>query len=169
MKRQNHLVRSILSVENDSTAKVKIEKNEKLFRFRSRKSSGKHLTQKWFQNLLDRPVQKNLKYTVRSLSTLSLFSLAPEKVIVMLVTLWIINYNGDRFVILVILKCIESVINISNLSPTSFVCTTTYTFAQPTLPTRIPPVKLKIPGKAFLKSESRISELLLHSSYSFWP
>ena len=31
---------------------------------------------------------------------------------------------------------------------------------------RIPTVKLKIPGKLFLKSNS---ELLLHSSYSFWP
>ena len=67
------MVTSILSVENDSTAKVKIEKNEKLFRSLSRTSSGKHLTQKWFRNLLDRPVPKNLKYTVRSLSTLSLF------------------------------------------------------------------------------------------------
>ena len=31
---------------------------------------------------------------------------------------------------------------------------------------RIPTVKLKIPGKLFLKSDP---ELLLHSSYSFWP
>ena len=31
---------------------------------------------------------------------------------------------------------------------------------------RIPTVKLKIPGKLFLKSNP---ELLLHSSYSFWP
>ena len=73
LPRQNPMVRSILSVENDSTAKVKIEKNGKLFRFLSRKFNGKHLTQKWFQNLLDRPVPKSLKYTVRSLFTSSLF------------------------------------------------------------------------------------------------
>ena len=69
LPRQNHMVRSILSVENDSTAKVKIVKNEKRFRF--------HMTQKWLRsgpNLLNRPVPKSLKYTVRSLFTLSLFS-----------------------------------------------------------------------------------------------
>ena len=36
----------------------------------------------------------------------------------------------------------------------------------PSITSRIPTVKLKIPGKRFLKSNP---ELLLHSSYCFWP